>query len=829
MSTSTDKQLQQVNNIFQTLIEATEHFHKLMKEKELNQSIFIFSSIVDGFNAVSQINAISKIEEWAVQKSKTEKYFLEIAQLLEKGKFIKISEILQFSLLPLLKKITNNIATNTDEQAQNKMYTIGVFHSFNNPRAFYPEARVNALVQESERQNTKLLFFTSADADFENEIVTADVCTGGKWKRVKAPFPDVINNVGGGKRSHVERKLRRVIPFTSFHVGNKLSLPMQMVKYRKYAELLVPFRLCREDAGIHDFLEKNNKVVFKYLLSNRGENIYFVTKKGTRFVLQEHKKERILSQDAFDNWMQTVILREKGSFIVQRYIHTRTKEDEPYHFRAHVQKDGDGKWGLTHIYPRVGSKKSNLSNVATDGRVDNFHDFLIREYGEKGEKYEADILSLSLEIAHHLDKLYGLSLDELGIDFAIDENGRYWMHEANNGPQTAYHEEKRAVNTIAYAKYIAKNGIVHSDSMRKSGSGMFQARTTKLAFAELDNSTTLGVLIGKVVSDPLAIALEETAEKENMHLFSFTPKDVDYDEMLIKGHFYENDEWVTKVVEYPDVIFDRLKLRGDKDAEWIYEELGEIPFTNEWPGRQYKRSEIYEKLQVSKEMNDILAPYQKVTKTRDIFRFIEKYDKVVIKPEIGNDFGNQYIERLVDGKYAFANGKLVKGYNEFPLLNKLKELIKENSFIVQKDSRLLDGNGQPFSICTHLMLDKEGKWEFVSLYADIEATLGENAAKNHTEEFAEFLLGIYGEKEVAYLESKIKDVSKEIALALQGIFGDVISEAAVELGIDGNQQFSLIEVNPNGPSTVYNGIKYAENVMGFTDSLYSLKKVKIPK
>lgn len=41
-----------------------------------------------------------------------------------------------------------------------------------------------------------------------------------------------------------------------------------------------------------------------------------------------------------------------------------------------------------------------------------------------------------IELANYLDKLHNFSFDELGIDIAIDENGRYWMHEENSGPQT---------------------------------------------------------------------------------------------------------------------------------------------------------------------------------------------------------------------------------------------------------------------------------------------------------------------------------------------------------------------------------------------------------
>src|SRR5699024_11845108 len=94
-----------------------------------------------------------------------------------------------------------------------------------------------------------------------------------------------------------------------------------------------------------------------------------------------------------------IILAEKGSYIIQRYIHTRTNNDEPYHFRSHVQKNHEGKWVLVHIYPRIGNKRSNLSNISTEGRVEDFSTFLKEQYGvKKGKQYEDEILQLSLDV-----------------------------------------------------------------------------------------------------------------------------------------------------------------------------------------------------------------------------------------------------------------------------------------------------------------------------------------------------------------------------------------------------------------------------------------------
>src|SRR5699024_1072932 len=107
-------------------------------------------------------------------------------------------------------------------------------------------------------------------------------------------------------------------------------------------------------------------------------------------------------------------------------------------------------------------------------------------------------------------------------------------------------------------------------------------------------------------------------------LFRSTPKDIDFNEMLIRGYFYENNEWVAKIVDYPDAIYDRLRLRGIKGYNVIYEELEGIPFTNEFCGNSISKLEVYDKLQATGKLDDVLIPYQKVDRVRDIFRSIQE-------------------------------------------------------------------------------------------------------------------------------------------------------------------------------------------------------------
>lgn len=814
MEAISQKQLSQANNIVHTIVEATEYFYQLVKQEESHQAIFIFSSIVEGVQSVSKTFENDKVLR--DDKRKLEKYLLQVAQLLEANKFIKITEVLQFSFLPLLKRILSYMEEINGQNKAEKVYTIGVFSPHANPVKFLPQPRLQALVKESQQQHARLLFFTETDVDLKNNEVEADTYVNGNWERITAPFPDVINNIGTIRPSHVERELRRKIPFTSYHVGNKFSLPKRMVKYRKYADLLVPFRLCQKESDVFDFLQENNKVVFKSLLSNRGENIFFVTKKGNRYILMEHKKERILNQDVFSKWLQEHILRKKGSFIIQRYIHTRTKDDEPYHIRSHVQKNGQGDWIITHIYPRVGNRKSNLSNVATEGRVEDFHTFLLHEYGGLGEKYAHDILQLSLEVASHLDKLYNFALDELGLDFAIDENGRYWMHEANNGPQTAYHEEKRAVNTIAYAKYLAENGIFRSDRILQQ---RFNSSVTNISNASTNGKTTIGMLVGKHVRDELTEEFAKLAEQKEFYFYVFSPKDVDEYERVIRGYVLEGGEWTAKIIEYPDIVFDRLKMRNSKQMQWLYEELSEkASFTNNW-NDLIERSELYNLLAD----REYMLPFQQVKRTRDIFRMLETHQQVVLKPEVGALYDEHVIKELEHGKYLLIHGKRKTVYSQLPLTNKLKELLEERSYVVQVDPRItgFDNRDDLVSIHLHLMNKGMEDWDFISGYVKTKNFEAESHTTVHRQDILEYLTGKYDDQVVKLLESELIAIAENVATTLKNTYQESMSEVAISLSMNDLRKIYVLDVNPSGPSYIYNPTILAKQLLSYISELFT--------
>src|SRR5699024_10506651 len=146
------------------------------------------------------------------------------------------------------------------------------------------------------------------------------------------------------QQSITERKLRRLIPFTSFGVGNKFYLPKIMVKHRNFAQLLVPFKMITEEQIVYDYLNKQDIAVVKPILGARGQRIYFVQKKGNRFTVSDHRHERIYNKENFHEWIVHTLLNKKVNYMIQQYIDCHTIDQEPYDIRAHVQKDASGTW-----------------------------------------------------------------------------------------------------------------------------------------------------------------------------------------------------------------------------------------------------------------------------------------------------------------------------------------------------------------------------------------------------------------------------------------------------------------------------------------------------
>lgn len=105
--TLNNEQIKQMKNISETLIEATEHLIKDIENRDYVQTIQLFTSIVEGFNAIKSglLTYKHSFKEITNLISYIEENFLVIIEALEKKEFTTLQQIVRFSLLQNFTKL----------------------------------------------------------------------------------------------------------------------------------------------------------------------------------------------------------------------------------------------------------------------------------------------------------------------------------------------------------------------------------------------------------------------------------------------------------------------------------------------------------------------------------------------------------------------------------------------------------------------------------------------------------------------------------------------------------------------------------------------------
>lgn len=299
--------------------------------------------------------------------------------------------------------------------------------------------------------------FRFIDVDIEREKIIGTVYQG-EWVQVEKDFPDVIiNTLSARTKEHkkISKKLREKCLFSSHYVGHKMKVYKKILRDKTFASYLIPSASVPNSSRVLTFLEKEPRAVFKSYTGNRGKSILFLEKDGSTYIVKKGEEELRLNEDEFKNLVEPIIAKEK--WLIQTYIQSRTKNGRAYDFRIHMQKNGEGEWELTLIYPRISSGKKLNSNISTGGTRGELISFLMEEFPNSWCLVKEKLENFAYEFTSHFEGLYKKPFDELGIDVGFDENGRLWLFEVNSRPGCKEREFEAAKKLIPYCRYLAMN------------------------------------------------------------------------------------------------------------------------------------------------------------------------------------------------------------------------------------------------------------------------------------------------------------------------------------------------------------------------------------
>ena len=302
--------------------------------------------------------------------------------------------------------------------------------------------------------------------NFVNRSIRGQVYENGKWIERIMPFPDVIYNAGSpeklAKSKEIIQKLKNEIPFTTHSIGNKWNVNERLKEANEFSNYLIPTEIVKDTEHFFKFIAAFEKVVFKPIDGRKGKGIFFISKSVDGFQVGIDSTNTNYSRQQLNDLIKSKL--SSGTYIIQPYIQSVTKSGQVFDFRLHVQKNGEGKWVITTIYPRIAPKGSIIANINNGGFTNYLDPFLQQEFKEEAFNIRRTLEYFSLSLANHLDELqmikYGEVIDEIGVDIGLDENLKIWIYEVNwrpGCPPAFYLELDVVINSIKYAMYLAKN------------------------------------------------------------------------------------------------------------------------------------------------------------------------------------------------------------------------------------------------------------------------------------------------------------------------------------------------------------------------------------
>ncbi|PIC99236.1 YheC/YheD family protein [Sporosarcina sp. P29] len=333
------------------------------------------------------------------------------------------------------------------------MITVGMLHSKKHPSKV---KKAFAWAAVAKMEGVNFYYFSPHDVDFTTNTISGYVYERGEWIQKDLLFPDVIYNAYGMKTDEeidVYNRLSKMIPFTSHSVGNKMSVYKRISKIPEFEDYLIPSIRVDQPEDVLQAMTKYTKVIIKPVSGSQGKGIWFIEQDGEHFHKIVDTEKTTTNRKQLISDLQDLINGQ--DYLVQPYISCRTKDGNPYDFRLHVQKDGEGKWVVSIIFPRIGTMDRVTSNLSRGGSMGMFRSFLEREFGDERKNMRQTLEKFAERFTNEFESTFDVKFDELGIDIGVDENNKLWIFEVNWRPGNEEFVFDIAKNHIPYAVYIA--------------------------------------------------------------------------------------------------------------------------------------------------------------------------------------------------------------------------------------------------------------------------------------------------------------------------------------------------------------------------------------
>jgi glutathione synthase/RimK-type ligase-like ATP-grasp enzyme len=272
--------------------------------------------------------------------------------------------------------------------------------------------------------------------DVHDEYITGYIFLPDKnqWKKVKAPYPDLVYNRIPFRRVEQEKpfqlfvsllKMKR-IPFFNPNFLNKFELHCLLQNHKTLKKHLPETIPVADSQTFAAFLKRHHCVYLKPSHSAKGKGIYRLTFNNPEFIMEGLKRVETYPTflDFWEEWERIFIEKQ---YLVQEEIDSAKYDGKKFDLRilAHA---GNDKYKVTGIGVRQAVEQDITTHIPNGGKLLPYNLFHTNEL----EQFIALAVN---EVGATLSRNYGF-FGEFSIDAGISSEGNYYLYEVNSKPMS---------------------------------------------------------------------------------------------------------------------------------------------------------------------------------------------------------------------------------------------------------------------------------------------------------------------------------------------------------------------------------------------------------
>jgi glutathione synthase/RimK-type ligase-like ATP-grasp enzyme len=294
-------------------------------------------------------------------------------------------------------------------------------------------------------RGTQVAVFRAEQVELEKRIITAWVKEKDKWITTSIPFPDIIYNRITSRRieeqEQVQAKLKKLSKYHQIPIFNECFLDKwqvhEILKKEKTIQHMLPHTVQYDLKLVKELLSCYPCLYLKPTNGSLGGGIIRLIQVQKIYLYQYATPGGTRSR-ATSSFIELgkILTRRIGKkpYLIQQGLSLATYEKRPIDFRVLIQKNKEGEWSVTSSVARIANDHHIVSNLARGGTLRKVHELLGELTGLYKKPTSRQIQQSAITIAKAFENHAKGHFAELGIDLALDTNGRIWLLEINSKP-----------------------------------------------------------------------------------------------------------------------------------------------------------------------------------------------------------------------------------------------------------------------------------------------------------------------------------------------------------------------------------------------------------